>query len=77
VAGRAALDDLLGAMARLFDARRKRRDAAGAPADALRSLDAALTQVRREPPAQGLREILAALAGLRLAFFGSAAPYRG
>ncbi|MFU2070097.1 FUSC family protein [Bordetella hinzii] len=75
LAPRAAMDDLLGAMARLFEARRKRRE--GPDEQALRCLDTALTQVRREPPARGLAEILAALAGLRLAFFGAAPPYRG
>ncbi len=75
LASRAAMDNLLGAMARLFDARRKRRE--GPDEQTLRYLDAALTQVRRAPPARGLTEILAALAGLRLAFFGAAPPYRG
>ena len=76
LAGRAVLDDLLGALARLFEARKRRRDGADAADAALTLLDAALTQVRRDPPARGRAEILAALSGLRLAFFGDAQPYR-
>ncbi|OZI77889.1 FUSC family protein [Bordetella genomosp. 12] len=75
LATRAAMDDLLAALARLFDARRKRRE--GPDAQALHCLDAALTQVRHDPPASGQAEMLAALAGLRLAFFDAAPPYRG
>ncbi|OZI46062.1 hypothetical protein CEK29_03935 [Bordetella genomosp. 5] len=75
--GRALLDDLLGALARLFEARRRRRETGEAAEHALRRLDAALTRVRQDPPAGHRLELLAALSGLRLAFFGNAQPYRG
>lgn len=72
---RAAMDDLLGAMAAVFEERRKHRDAKAGSEQALRSLDQALTEVRKQAAAPARQEILAALAGLRLAFFGDAPPY--